>query len=416
MRRWAGSSSPRHVPAERRRDGRLLPERHGPGRVLVVAILVAVAILVPVLNLYVEPTSAIHVPGYAIPLMGKYLSYALLALSVGLIWGYCGILSLGHGAFFALGGYAMGMYLMRQIGSARRLRQSRPAGLHGLPQLDRTAGGLVRLRALPVRDAHGAARAGRARLRLRLVRLPEPGHRRLSLDHHPGDDLRPDARLLPQQFRLRRQQRPDRLQGYPRLQHPGAGDPRRALRRYGDRARASPSSSARRSSPRASARCWSRSATPRAGRGSSATGSRTTSSWCGRCRPAWPASPARSTCPQVGIINPGEFAPGEFDRGGDLGGGRRTRHCWSGRSSARSSSTSPRPGSPPARSPPTGSSPSAGCSSLVTLFLPKGIVGTIADGWSALSQRRSSAAAEAGISPSTIDGPPGGELKPSAAE
>jgi hypothetical protein len=50
-------------------------------------------------------------------LIGKYLTYALLALSVGLIWGYCGILSLGHGAFFALGGYAMGMYLMRQIGS-----------------------------------------------------------------------------------------------------------------------------------------------------------------------------------------------------------------------------------------------------------------------------------------------------------
>jgi urea transport system permease protein len=56
-------------------------------------------------------------PTYAVALMGKYLTYALLALSVDLIWGYCGILSLGHGAFFALGGYAMGMYLMRQIGT-----------------------------------------------------------------------------------------------------------------------------------------------------------------------------------------------------------------------------------------------------------------------------------------------------------
>ena len=48
-------------------------------------------------------------------LFGKYVCYALLALSIDLIWGYCGILSLGHGAFFALGGYAMGMYLMRQM-------------------------------------------------------------------------------------------------------------------------------------------------------------------------------------------------------------------------------------------------------------------------------------------------------------
>ena len=56
-------------------------------------------------------------PGYVVTLTGKYLCYALLALSVDLVWGYVGILSLGHGAFFALGGYAMGMYLMRQIGT-----------------------------------------------------------------------------------------------------------------------------------------------------------------------------------------------------------------------------------------------------------------------------------------------------------
>jgi urea transport system permease protein len=85
--------------------------------ILVIAVLVAVAIVVPALNLYAPPDSAFHVPVYVVSLVGKYLTYALLALSVGLIWGYCGILSLGHGAFFALGGYAMGMYLMRQIGS-----------------------------------------------------------------------------------------------------------------------------------------------------------------------------------------------------------------------------------------------------------------------------------------------------------
>jgi urea transport system permease protein len=59
----------------------------------------------------------LHVPGYVVALLGKYLCFALLALSVDLVWGYVGILSLGHGAFFAIGGYAMGMYLMRQIGT-----------------------------------------------------------------------------------------------------------------------------------------------------------------------------------------------------------------------------------------------------------------------------------------------------------
>jgi urea transport system permease protein len=75
------------------------------------------AVLVPVLNLALPDGHALHVPTYVVALLGKYLCYGLLALSIDLIWGYCGILSLGHGAFFALGGYAMGMYLMRQIGT-----------------------------------------------------------------------------------------------------------------------------------------------------------------------------------------------------------------------------------------------------------------------------------------------------------
>ncbi|MBO3761266.1 urea ABC transporter permease subunit UrtC [Ciceribacter sp. L1K22] len=85
--------------------------------VVAVAILLAFALLVPALNLLVPETSAFHIPTYAVSLFGKYLCHALLALALDLVWGYCGILSLGHGAFFALGGYAMGMYLMRQIGS-----------------------------------------------------------------------------------------------------------------------------------------------------------------------------------------------------------------------------------------------------------------------------------------------------------
>ena len=83
---------------------------------ITMGILLGVTILVPALNLLLPETSVFHVPNYLVSLMGKYLCFALLALSVDLIWGFCGILSLGHGAFFSLGGYAMGMYLMRQIG------------------------------------------------------------------------------------------------------------------------------------------------------------------------------------------------------------------------------------------------------------------------------------------------------------
>jgi urea transport system permease protein len=85
--------------------------------VIVLALLAALAILVPLFNLAVPASSPFHVSSYFVALFGKYVCYAILALSIDLIWGYCGILSLGHGAFFALGGYAMGMYLMRQIGT-----------------------------------------------------------------------------------------------------------------------------------------------------------------------------------------------------------------------------------------------------------------------------------------------------------
>ena len=93
--------------------GWLLNDRGG---MILLTILIAAAILVPAGNLLVPESSAFHVPTWMLSLLGKYLCYALLALSVDLIWGFCGILSLGHGAFFALGGYSMGMYLMRQIG------------------------------------------------------------------------------------------------------------------------------------------------------------------------------------------------------------------------------------------------------------------------------------------------------------
>jgi len=79
-------------------------------------VLFIVTLLTAAGNLLTPADSLLHVSTYTITLIGKYLCYALLALAVDVVWGYCGILSLGHGAFFALGGYGMGMYLMRQIG------------------------------------------------------------------------------------------------------------------------------------------------------------------------------------------------------------------------------------------------------------------------------------------------------------
>ena len=86
------------------------------GRVFL-GILAAAAVLVPLLFLATPAGSSLHMPAYLVALIGKYLCFALLAVALDLVWGYCGILSLGHGAFFSLGGYAMGMYLMRQIGT-----------------------------------------------------------------------------------------------------------------------------------------------------------------------------------------------------------------------------------------------------------------------------------------------------------
>jgi urea transport system permease protein len=96
------------------------------GTAVFLAIVVCIGVIVPVLHLVPEPGSALHLSGYTMTLIGKYMTYALLAVAVDLVWGYCGILSLGHAAFFALGGYAMGMYLMRQIG---------PRGVYGDPVL-----------------------------------------------------------------------------------------------------------------------------------------------------------------------------------------------------------------------------------------------------------------------------------------
>jgi len=86
------------------------------GTAIFFVLLTLLAVVVPILHVLPE-SSALSLSGYSMTLIGKYLTYALLAIAVDLVWGYCGILSLGHAAFFALGGYAMGMYLMRQVGT-----------------------------------------------------------------------------------------------------------------------------------------------------------------------------------------------------------------------------------------------------------------------------------------------------------
>ena len=77
---------------------------------------IMLSLIAPALNLMLPPEHPLHLSDYAVALTGKIMCYAICALAMDLIWGYAGILSLGHGLFFALGGYTMGMYLMRQIG------------------------------------------------------------------------------------------------------------------------------------------------------------------------------------------------------------------------------------------------------------------------------------------------------------
>jgi urea transport system permease protein len=113
-----------HAPlATNSRRGLLLGPKGWTG---VMAALIAVLVLAPVLNLLVPAGSMFHLSDFAVQLIAKIMCYAICALAMDLIWGYTGILSLGHGVFFALGGYAMGMYLMRQIGRDGQYRMDMP--------------------------------------------------------------------------------------------------------------------------------------------------------------------------------------------------------------------------------------------------------------------------------------------------
>ncbi|WP_157263781.1 urea ABC transporter permease subunit UrtC [Azohydromonas aeria] len=105
------------------RRGLLLGTRGWAG---VGAALMAVLVIVPSLNLMLPAAHPLHLPDHMVALVGKIMCYAICALAMDLIWGYTGILSLGHGLFFALGGYGMGMYLMRQIGTDGNYKSELP--------------------------------------------------------------------------------------------------------------------------------------------------------------------------------------------------------------------------------------------------------------------------------------------------
>ena len=114
---------PARIPMAAQPRGMLLGIRGWTGVTIALAV---VAVLVPIGNLLVPADSVFHVSDFAVQLTAKIMCYAMAALAMDLIWGYTGILSLGHGVFFALGGYAMGMYLMRQIGRDGQYRMDMP--------------------------------------------------------------------------------------------------------------------------------------------------------------------------------------------------------------------------------------------------------------------------------------------------
>jgi urea transport system permease protein len=380
----------------------------------VVAILLAVAITVPVLNLYVPADSPLHVPGHAVPLLGKYLSYALLALSVGLIWGYAGILSLGHGAFFALGGYAMGMYLMRQIGTR---------GVYGNPDLPDFMV-FLNWQELPF-AWHGFQHFPYAMLMVLLV----PGALAFVFGWFAFR-----SRVTGVYFSIITQAMTFALMlGFFRNNLGFGGN--NGLTDFKDILGFDIQAPATRAALFA--------ATAVALAFAYLICRAVVASRFGKVLVAIRDAESRtrflgyrvesyklvvwtlSACmagvagalyvPQVGIINPGEFAPEnsiEVVIWAAVGG--------------RGLLVGPIVGAVVVNFAKTWFTTGAlapywlfvlgGLFVAVTLFLPKGICGTLAEGWSALSQRRSSAAAESGISPTMVDGPPGGELKPTAAE
>ena len=372
------------------------------GAVIFLVLLAAIAILVPVLNLALPPYSPFHVSSYFVALFGKYLCYALLALSIDLIWGYCGILSLGHGAFFALGGYAMGMYLMRQIGTRGVYAHpvlpdfmvflnwpELPVYWYGFQHFPYALLMVVLVPgALAFVFGWFAFRSRVTGVYLSIITQALTfalmlGFFRNNFGFGGNNGLTDFKDIL----------------GF-NVQAPGtraalfAG----SLSRWG-----SASSSAASSSPRSSARCWSRSATPKRAPASSATGSRPTSS-CVHASACMAGLLARSTCRRSASSIRANSRPANSIEAviWVAVGGRGTLTgavigaCWS---------TAARPGSP-AAFPHYWLFVLGGLFIAVTLLLPTGIMGPsgpVARQWQA-RERQASIKAEEGID--TDDAPP----------
>ena len=167
------------------------------------AIVAALLALLPLLNLAYSPGHPLHVSSYAVALLGKFMCYALAALALDLVWGYAGILSLGHGLFFALGGYAHGMYLMRAIGRDGAYQSTLPDFMVFLDwksypwywsYTEHFWYAMLLVVLVPGALAFCSATS---------LSLAHQG--RVLLHHHAGADLRGHAAVLPQRHRLRRQ-------------------------------------------------------------------------------------------------------------------------------------------------------------------------------------------------------------------
>ena len=260
------------------------------------------------------PDLGVHLSTYALTLIGKYLCYAMLALAVDLVWGYCGILSLGHAAFFALGGYAMGMYLMRQIG---------PRGVYGDPVLPDFMV-FLNWKELPwfwhgfnhfwfaMADG-GAGAGGRSALVFGWLAFRS---------RVTGVYLSIITQALSYALMLaffRNDMGFGGNNGFTDFKdilgfdlHAEHGAHGAACRRRPLHSR-QPTLAAARSSPRAPAASSGRSATPRAARAFSAIGSSPTSCGCSCSRPSSPAIAGALYVPQVGIINPERVCADQLD-------------------------------------------------------------------------------------------------------
>src|SRR4026207_2403271 len=205
------------------------PERWG-----LLAAATVLVVLLPALNA-LPAGSPLRVSDFTLNLFGKFLAYAILALGIDLIWGYTGVLSLGHSVFFGLGAYAMGMHLMLEIGTRsvygnvlpdflvwNRVTEVPPSCVPSPLQP------LLQL-ALPSRGGAGRPRA--FRLRVRLPHVPQPHPRRVLLDHHPGPGPVHLADVQPERDEPGRHQRAQRVQVHLRLRPEQPGDAADPLRR-----------------------------------------------------------------------------------------------------------------------------------------------------------------------------------------